>query len=742
VLKGSQGLLRYSVDKSTTELLYLPVTPPALKGQIKSFIDGFVWRMADGIGGLALLLFAFLKFSPSRMSLLNFAFLGAWIAAAYGVRREYLTVLRSAIEHRKLDPARIATGTLDATTADVLAHSLENGSEQQVLYGMSLFELGREPAWHPVLRKLLEHPSAAVRQKTLQLLGHSRHQGMEPQVKRMLGDESLDVRAEALHYLVHQEREDPLLLLQTVRDVPAHCLQSAVAVHLGSAEDVAWQSAAAHILTEMISEPGRSGAVWRREAARALGNIPGPRDLHLELRKLLDDPDDEVAERALVSAGRLRTPELLPKIVDGLAQTRRLGATRAALLQYEDSAVELLRDTLRDTSRPARVRKEIARVLARIGTVSAARALGDSLIQADPEVRYEVIKGLNQICARYPDRVSGRADIFRMLEYELLAYCRSLQILTALEGPNGTSASGTDQHKRLVAQAMRERMNEEFERTFRLLGLLNPPTDIHNAYLSLISNRPQMQSNALEVLEHLLSPDLYRRVSIVADPDSTREQKLALADQVCQTKVESRPAALRILLHSGDAWLCACALHAIGQERVAQLESDVSALGHDDSLLKDARSWTRSRLAAHDADKGDRMLSLLEKVDLLRNARLFQAMPTQSLVRVAAIASELNWEPKQVVYHENSPAQNIYFLLEGEVELVRAGRSLAKRGPHQVPGGLAALANSNHAESAIVSQPTRALVMEREAFFDAMAEDFRVAQGIVKALAGMANGAA
>jgi CRP-like cAMP-binding protein len=126
----------------------------------------------------------------------------------------------------------------------------------------------------------------------------------------------------------------------------------------------------------------------------------------------------------------------------------------------------------------------------------------------------------------------------------------------------------------------------------------------------------------------------------------------------------------------------------------------------------------------------------------LRNAPLFQALPTQSLVRVAAIANELSWAPRQVVYQENSPAESIVFLLEGELELMRDGKVFARRGQHQVLGSLAALAGGSHSESAIVSQPTRALRMDREEFFDAMAEDFRVARGIVKALAGMANGAA
>ena len=81
-------------------------------------------------------------------------------------------------------------------------------------------------------------------------------------------------------------------------------------------------------------------------------------------------------------------------------------------------------------------------------------------------------------------------------------------------------------------------------------------------------------------------------------------------------------------------------------------------------------------------------------------------------------------------------------VLEGEVELIRGGNVLAKIGPHDVPGGLAALSNDRYSESAVVSRPTRALRMDREEFFDAMAEDFRVARGIVKALAGMAGGTA
>jgi hypothetical protein len=251
-----------------------------------------------------------------------------------------------------------------------------------------------------------------------------------------------------------------------------------------------------------------------------------------------------------------------------------------------------------------------------------------------------------------------------------------------------------------------------------------------------------MQANSLEVLEHLLAPDLYRRLVTGIDPESTTAQKLSLARRLCQTGVDSHAEALRILLHSGDGWLCACALHAIGQGRLAELAEDVRRLPHNQMLLDQTWEWTSARLSGAGSEKGVRMLTLLEKVDFLREAAIFRDLPMQSLVRIAAIASELSWTPQQMLYQEDTPAESIFFLLEGEVELLRSGTVAQRKGKHQVMGSLAALADGSHTESAVTTQAARGLRMDREELFDAMSEDFGVARGILKALAGMATAAA
>ena len=45
-LRGSINVFQYSIDKSSVELLYLPI-PATMKVQVKSFIDTVVWRMGE-----------------------------------------------------------------------------------------------------------------------------------------------------------------------------------------------------------------------------------------------------------------------------------------------------------------------------------------------------------------------------------------------------------------------------------------------------------------------------------------------------------------------------------------------------------------------------------------------------------------------------------------------------------------------------------------------------------------------
>lgn len=601
-LKGSHSLLRFSVDKSSTELLYLPVSPPEIKNQIKPFIDGFVWRAADGIAGLVLWLFASgLKFSPARMSLVNLGFLGGWLAMTYGVRKEYLNVLKKAIETRTLDPERVAMGVvLDSTTVDVLAQALERGGEQKVLYGLSLFEVGRQTGWHPALRRLLEHNSPAVRHRALRLLSDAGDKGIVEQVEKMLKDPALEVRSEALNYLVTETGGDPLVLMSEATDLPDYAVQGAIVVYLARSGQVESFGAARMILDSMLGRSDADRGRARLEAARVLGLIPPPCELHTDLLALLADEQPEVAEQALLAAGKIGSPEFLPQVIRKLSDPRLRGPARAALAHYGARALGNLRACLNDASLPLELRKRIPDALAAVPTAESAAALVEGLVESNPGLRYDVLKALNKVARTNRPLFGGGEEVADMLEAELMGYYRSFQILAAIDrraGAAATTGEEVEDDTPLLSRAVRERMDHELERIFRLLSLLYPGRDVYNAYLGLTSGDARLQANSLEVLEHVLKSDLYRRLISSLDPEVGLTEKLKIAEQICLTAIGSRAEALRILLHSDDLWLSACAIYTVGKLRLKELEADLAGVKRDaDPLLTETWTWTRERL--------------------------------------------------------------------------------------------------------------------------------------------------
>src|SRR6266446_4836793 len=102
-LRGGDQVLRYSVDKSTAELLYLPI-PGGVKLQVKWFIDTVVWRLGDGLSGLIILIFATSLHMPARqMSWIVLVLVSGWLVAVSVARRQYVATLRESISQHRVD---------------------------------------------------------------------------------------------------------------------------------------------------------------------------------------------------------------------------------------------------------------------------------------------------------------------------------------------------------------------------------------------------------------------------------------------------------------------------------------------------------------------------------------------------------------------------------------------------------------------------------------------------------------
>jgi ATP:ADP antiporter, AAA family len=599
-LKGNDQLLRYSVDKSTVELLYLPL-PSSARLHAKWFIDTVIWRMGDGLAGITVLIFAtFLHLPARQISWIALVLISGWLVAVTVARRQYVVTLEENISRHRVDVEQASALVLDRSTSDLLAAKISASDPKEILYALSLFEMERKRAVHPVVRGLLNHGDKDVRQKALAMLDASGDTTVLPEVQQLLRDPELNVRTEAMLYLAHHAHVDPLTLIEEAGDFADFSVRSAVVAYLARAGETQNLETARRILEGMVREPGLKGECTRIEAAKLLGELPDCFDPLLSI--LVRDASQSVSREAIRSVGRLRKRRMVPDLLDLLANHELASEAAKALGQFGDAIVGSLRDHVADSSVTTAARREIPGILVSVGTPAAARVLCENLLERDTTLRFRIICALNKLHRLHPEVDSDTQMLETVLAAEILGHYRSYQILAKLDPLRDSQAA--------IAQALSESMHQELERIFRLLGLLYPHLDVHSAYLGLQAKKATVYDNALEFLDNVLKSQLRAMLVPLLDGRVSVTQRAAIADRFLRTKVDNQEQAVEALVGSDDPWLRSCGAYAIGVLGIKSLEGElIRCLNDPDPLLRETARSAKGRLEQLGTKAGNTLLT-------------------------------------------------------------------------------------------------------------------------------------
>jgi ATP:ADP antiporter, AAA family len=594
LLKGGDSVVRYSLDKSSVELLYLPI-PPDVKLQAKSTIDTVIWRLGDGLAGFTLAIFTDrLQWSAQKVSLVNLVFVAGWIAAAISARRRYAGTLLESIRQRRFDAERQLAPVLDRSTADILATQLASPDPKQVLYALEIFGATRTPPAHPGVRDLLGHESPAVRRRAIELLDAAGDLWALPRVEEMLKDPDGEVRSAALLFLAHHAPADPLTRIKELEGLQDVSLVAGMVTFLASSGDRERLPEARLLMDRMIAQRGEAGRRSRLEAASLVGMLPDEFDE--ELDALLSDEDPDVLRAAVRAAGKLRKRRVAPKLIGLLSDARMRDEAGDALVAMGDRVLGALRDQLNDPDAPLAGRLEIPAVLARIGNQAAADALAENLLQGDPELRFRTIRALNDLRKEHPKTAVDPVRLHAALGFEAMLHCRTNQILSVTgraKAPAAGLAQPTEVLRRLEASR-----DQEIERIFRLLSLLYPETDFRSAHHGLRSSDATARDDAIEFLELAIDRDLRKTLVALLDPSVPLDERVV---PILKRTGGGAPVAGELaaaMVQSSDPWLKACGISAVGALGLRELAGEVEAcLNADDALLREAARVAKRQLA-------------------------------------------------------------------------------------------------------------------------------------------------
>jgi hypothetical protein len=218
----------------------------------------------------------------------------------------------------------------------------------------------------------------------------------------------------------------------------------------------------------------------------------------------------------------------------------------------------------------------------------------ENLLQSDTQLRFHVISALNKLFVQHPEIERDLQLLETVLLAEILGHYRSYQILHML-------GSG-DRH---LTDALKESMDQELERIFRLLGLLYPHVDAHSAYLGLQSNSASVHDNALEFLDNVLKAQLRDLLVPLLDGRTSVAERATKANRLIRVAMDKPEHAILALMSSEDPWLRSCGAYAIGSLGLTSLEDQLNqCLDHPDALLRETARAAKLRLGPQSQSAG------------------------------------------------------------------------------------------------------------------------------------------
>ena len=735
---------RYTVDKTTREVLFLPL-PSELRQEVKPFVDVTVDRLSRGLGALLMLALIQpwgLALQWYQLSVISLGLAVAWYFMAFRAKREYLASFRRSIEQRVVRPDEVRLNAADLSTIETLVQELAHPDAARVVYAIDVLEsLDKRNLVTPLL---LFHEAAQVRVRALRALGAARTdvaRRWAPNIRRLLADPDPSVRAAAIAALGAISNEDAASLARPMlTDSDPRIRATAAAALAGSTkpDDLDLAEAA---LVELITDSSDGARHARRDVAAAIRQTSLPRFKRL-LIPLLYDPAPDVADEAMESVAAAGTDDFVfvPTLIALLRHRRLKGHARAVLVAYGEPVVDALAHFMRDPEEDIWVRRHIPATLALIPGQKTVDVLTAALAEPDGFLRYKAVSALERLRRTQETLAFPRPAVESLTLEEGRRYFNYLSLHYNLFAQKRLAADST------LALALDQKIERTRDRIFRLLALIYPWRDISAAQWTLAHGDSRSRASASEYLDNLLEGQLRKRIMPVVE-EMPLEEKVRRGNVLLKTRPRDAEETLLQLINDDDQVVAAAAIDIVRANKLWALADDIEhVLAHRDArdwYVFEAASWALAEKrmpAERRRELWHEPLPAAELAPRLRELPLFASVSVDELFRIATTARQVRHESGTVLLQEGSVPDSIHFLLDGRV--VASSRDGAPRAV-QAPAALGfteALSGTPMAETVRTDGLAVTLAMSRSELRTLLSDNTDLVSGLFGTLSSTPAG--
>jgi CRP-like cAMP-binding protein len=128
------------------------------------------------------------------------------------------------------------------------------------------------------------------------------------------------------------------------------------------------------------------------------------------------------------------------------------------------------------------------------------------------------------------------------------------------------------------------------------------------------------------------------------------------------------------------------------------------------------------------------MLTTVEKVIHLQDFDIFANTSTEDLAFLAAITDEVKLDERQVIFKEGDFPDALYMIIEGKIRLTRDNEEVMVAGSNDSFGTWALFDDEPRVATATTLDECLLLRIDKEEFFDFLADNANITQSIIKTL--------
>ncbi len=129
------------------------------------------------------------------------------------------------------------------------------------------------------------------------------------------------------------------------------------------------------------------------------------------------------------------------------------------------------------------------------------------------------------------------------------------------------------------------------------------------------------------------------------------------------------------------------------------------------------------------------MLTTVEKVIFLQDVDIFEYTSTEDLAHIAAITDEVELKANSSVYKEGEFPDAMYVVIAGKVRLCRGDQEVMAAAKKDAFGTWALFDDEPRVATATCLEDSRLLKIDKEGFFDLLADHVEITQSILKVMA-------